>query len=199
MNGKRTMNRRYGNAQTIGTCLHQNTYFMVRQERDCLLAVLSEGAIDSVTGAYGAILSCETVLKGFSFARDVRGELERQFHWTAVVLNERLYKGRAPRISLLAACFRGPDVTYRRVGDLSLACFDGKDLTVPEPESGELKVSEGGILLCNQGVWQALNEIEIGKLMAGRTHPYKKAQKMIEAINQRNLKDQKSTVLVIVK
>lgn len=198
MSGKKTMSRKYGNGQTIGSNVYQNTYFMTKQAGDSLLAVLAESAIDSVTGAYASILACEAVAKGFSFAEEPEGELERQFARASGILNERIYKGRNPRISLLAACFRSNAVSYKRVGDMKLASFNGSELWAPELEFGRLEMKKGSMLLCNQGLWQALNEMEVTALMAGKAHPYKKAQKIIEAVNCKNLKDQKSTVLVIV-
>lgn len=193
------MSRKYGNGQTIGSNVHQNTYFMVKQQGNCLFAVLADGTVDSVTGAYGAILTCETIIKGFALEGEAAGQLEKQFACAAYALNERIYKGRPPRISALAACFKPGGVTYRRVGELYISGFKGKDYTISEPEAGTLKLQDGPVLLCNQGVFQALNEIEIEKLLLIKGHPYKKAQCMIEAINKRNLKDQKSAVLVIVK
>lgn len=197
MNGKRKMNRRYGNAQTIGSNVHQNTYFMIKQEQDSTLAVLADGTIDAVTGAYAAILTCETIARGFVFGKDIEWQLERQFARAASVLNERIYRGRQPRVSALAACFRRGSVTYRRAGDMFIAGLEGRDLTVWEPERGKRRVKSGFTLLCSQGLWQSLTEIEIESMLSGRSHPYRKAQNMIEAINRRNLKDQKSTVLVI--
>ena len=52
------MSRRYGNAQTIGDNVTQNTYFMTKQMGDGFLAVLADGTIDSVTGAY-AVTKCD--------------------------------------------------------------------------------------------------------------------------------------------
>ena len=93
MSGKRKMSRRYGNAQTIGSLVHQNTYFMTKQVGEGFLAVLADGTIDSVTGAYGAILACETVARGFVSMEDVEGLLAAQFARAAALLHERIYRG----------------------------------------------------------------------------------------------------------
>lgn len=192
------MNRRYGNAQTIGGNINQNTYFMTKQIGKGFLAVLADGTIDSVTGAYAAILACETVAKGFVSLEDAGAQLERQFARTAVLLNERLYKGRPPRVSVLAACFVGNHMFFRSVGEMSVVSFNGKELTVSEERYGRLDRKGVTTLLCNQGIWQALTEIDVEKLLSGRGRPYQKAQNMIEAVNRRNLKDQRSAVAVIV-
>ncbi len=192
------MSRRYGNAQTIGSLVHQNTYFMTKQVGEGFLAVLADGAIDSVTGAYGAILACETVARGFVSLEDVEGQFTAQFARAAALLHERIYKGRPPRVSLLAACFIGHDMYYRNVGGLSLASFNGRELSLAKEESGRLDRRGITTLLCSQGVWQALTEVDVEKLLSGRAHPYRKAQNMIEAVNRRNLKDQRSTLAVIV-
>ncbi len=192
------MSRRYGNAQTIGSNVTQNTYFMTKQIGDGFLAVLADGTIDSVTGAYAAILACETVAKGFVYSEDAAGQLELQFARAAALLNERLYKGRQPRVSLLAACFVGNRMFYRNVGDLSLVSYHGGGLTVDREGAGQLDVKGVTTLLCSQGVWQALAEIDIEKLLSGRGHPYQKAQNIIEAVNRRNLKNQRSALAVIV-
>lgn len=192
------MNRRYGNAQTIGSNVTQNTYFMTKQIGDSFLSVLADGTIDSVTGAYAAILACETIAKGITSPEDVSRQLEEQFNRTAALLNERLYKGRQPRVSVLAACFMGNCLFYRNVGDLSLISYHGKGLTVEQGGFGQLDRKGVTTLLCSQGVWQALTEIDIEKLLSGRGHPYQKAQNMIEAINNRNLKNQRSALAVIV-
>lgn len=192
------MNRRYGNAQTIGSNINQNTYFMTKQIGQGFLAVLADGTIDSVTGAYAAILACETVAKGFVSLEDVGAQLERQFAHTAVLLNERLYKGRPPRVSVLAACFVGSHMFFRSVGEMSVVSFDRKELTVSEEKCGRLERKGVTTLLCSQGIWQALTEIDVEKLLSGRGRPYQKAQNMIEAVNRRNLKDQRSAVAVIV-
>ena len=192
------MNRRYGNAQTIGDNVTQNTYFMTKQIGDGFLAVLADGTIDSVTGAYAAILACETIAKGFVSLEDADRQLELQFARTAALLNERLYKGRQPRVSALAACFLGNRMFYRNVGDLSLVSYDGRELVIKEEGAGQLDVKGVTTLLCSQGVRQALEEIDIEKLLSGRRHPYEKAQNIIEAVNRRNLKNQRSALAVIV-
>jgi serine/threonine protein phosphatase PrpC len=192
------MNRRYGNAQTIGDNVTQNTYFMTKQKGDGFLAVLADGTIDSVTGAYAAILACETIAKGFVSLEDADRQLELQFARTAALLNERLYKGRQPRVSALAACFLGNRMFYRNVGDLSLVSYDGRELVIKEEGAGQLDVKGVTTLLCSQGVRQALEEIDIEKLLSGRRHPYEKAQNIIEAVNRRNLKNQRSALAVIV-
>ena len=192
------MNRRYGNAQTIGDYVTQNTYFMTKQMGDGFLAVLADGTIDSVTGAYAAILACETIAKGFVSLEDADRQLELQFARTAALLNERLYKGRQPRVSALAACFLGNRMFYRNVGDLSLVSYDGRELVIKEEGAGQLDVKGVTTLLCSQGVRQALEEIDIEKLLSGRRHPYEKAQNIIEAVNRRNLKNQRSALAVIV-
>ena len=84
------MNRRYGNAQTIGSNVTQNTYFLMKQIGDGLLSVLADGTIDSVTGAYAAILTCETIAKGIVSLEDLDSQLERQFSHAAALLNERM-------------------------------------------------------------------------------------------------------------
>ena len=192
------MNRRYGNAQTIGDNVTQNTYFMTKQMGDGFLAVLADGTIDSVTGAYAAILACETIAKGFVSLEDADRQLELQFARTAALLNERLYKGRQPRVSALAACFLGNRMFYRNVGDLSLVSYDGRELVIKEEGAGQLDVKGVTTLLCSQGVRQALEEIDIEKLLSGRRHPYETAQNIIEAVNRRNLKNQRSALAVIV-
>ena len=85
------MNRRYGNAQTIGDYVTQNTYFMTKQIGDGFLAILADGTIDSVTGAYAAILACETIAKGIVSLEEADKQLEQQFARAAALLNERLY------------------------------------------------------------------------------------------------------------
>ena len=192
------MSRRYGTAQTIGSNVTQNTYFMTKQVGQGFFAVLADGTIDSVTGAYAAILACETIAKGFVSLEDVEGQLEKQFARAAAVMNERLYKGRQPRVSVLAACFVGNSMVYRSVGDLSVVLCGSRGLTVNQEESGQMDVKGATTLLCSQGVWQALAEMDIEKLLSGRKHPYDKAQNIIEAVNRRNLKDQKSALAVIV-
>ncbi len=192
------MNRRYGNAQTIGSYVYQNTYFMTKQLRDGFLAVLADGTIDSVTGAYGAILTCESIAKGMASMEDAERELERQFARAATLLHERLYKGRMPRMSVLAACFSGGGLIYRSVGELSLVHYDGRHLTITEDGAGQIEKRGRLTLLCSPGIWQALSEIDVEKLLSGSGHPYKKAQNMIEAVNRRNLKDQRSALAVIV-
>ena len=192
------MNRRYGNAQTIGDNVTQNTYFMTKQMGDGFFFFFSDGTIDSVTGAYAAILACETIAKGFVSLEDADRQLELQFARTAALLNERLYKGRQPRVSALAACFLGNRMFYRNVGDLSLVSYDGRELVIKEEGAGQLDVKGVTTLLCSQGVRQALEEIDIEKLLSGRRHPYEKAQNIIEAVNRRNLKNQRSALAVIV-
>lgn len=192
------MNRRYGNAQTIGSNVYQNTYFMTKQLRDGFLAVLADGTIDSVTGAYGAILACESIARGMTAMEGAEKELERQFARAAALLHERLYKGRMPRMSVLAACFAGDSLVYRSVGELSLADFDGRHVTITEEGAGQIEKRGRLTMLCSPGIWQALSEIDVEKLLSGGGHPYKKAQHMIEAVNRRNLKDQRSALAVIV-
>lgn len=192
------MNRKYGNAQTIGRNFHQNTYFLVRQDKDRLLAVMADGTIDSVNGAYAALLACETVAKGFTWPEDTVGELDVLFHKTAGLLRERLYKGRQPRVSLLAACFQKGSVCYRRAGDVGMAAFDGKGLKLLEGEEGSLGLEREKILIATRGLWQALSEIELERLLAGKGHPYTVAQRLIEEVNLKNLREQKSAAVLLV-
>lgn len=140
MNGKRMMNRKYGNAQTIGSNIYQNTYFMSKDLSDCFLTVMADGTIDSVTGAYASILACESVAKGFMPTENIGAVLERQFIHTALRLNDKMYRGRPPRVSLLAACFYQDQMLYRGVGELSVVCFDGSRLSILSGESGKVEL-----------------------------------------------------------
>lgn len=193
------MIKKYGNAQTVGCNVNQNTYFMIKQVQDSLLAVLADGTIDSVTGAYGAILSCEAIARGFVFSKPAGEQFEKLFAQAAALMSERIYKGRAPRVSLLAACFVHNTMIYKRVGEMSVVNYNNRELSVIRPDCGQMERKGCLTLLCNQGVWQALSEIDVEILLSKRGHPYQKAQNIIEAINCRNQKDQKSTVAVIVK
>lgn len=192
------MNRRFGNAQTIGNNVNQNTYFMTKQIGDGFLAVLADGTIDSVTGAYGAILACESIAKGIVSPENISVRLEDEFHRAAALLHERLYRGRQPRVSVLAACFVGNLMIYRSVGEMSVMNFYGRELTEIKDSQGELERKGGLMLLSSPGVWQALSEIEVERILSGRGDPYRKAQRMIEAVNDRNIREQKSALAVIV-
>lgn len=163
------------------------------------MAVAAESAIDCVTGACGAILACEAVAKGFTFRGDLSLRLEEQFERGARLLNERLYKGRPPRISLLAACFLDGRIVYRSAGQMYLASYDGRTFHIAGEPSGQALSRGKTFLLCSRGLWQALPETQVERLLAERSHPYFMAQSLIEAVNTKNLKDQKSTVAVIVR
>lgn len=164
-----------------------------------MLVAAAESAIDCVTGACGAILACEAVARGFSFTGDIKNKLEEQFARGACLLNERLYKGRPPRISLLAACFLKGRIIYKTVGRMSLVSYDNRALTIAGEPAGQADCRGKTFLLCSQGLWQALPEIEVEQLLARQGHPYFIAQDLIEAVNKKNRKDQKSTVAVIVR
>lgn len=193
------MNRRYGNAQTIGCNINQNTYFLTKEMDGGFLVVMADGSVDSVTGAYGAILACETIAKGLISTERIGEQLDMQFARAAVTQNERLYRGKPPRVSVLAACFIGKQMVYKNVGDLSVAVFRNGELTIAEPPCGQMDIKGSITLLCNQGIWQSLTEIDLERLLSGRSHPYKKAQNMIEAVNRRNQKDQRCAVAVLVQ
>lgn len=192
------MSRKYGNAQTIGSNVNQNTYFIIKQENGGLLAVVADGTIDSVNGAYGAILACETVVKGFVWEENPAKQLDECFKRAAEILRERLYKGKQARVSLLAVCFLGSRMVYRRAGDLTAAVYDGKELEFLKEESGICEAGRGKILIASRGLWQALNEVEVQRTLSVHAHPYKLAQQLIEEVNRKNLREQMCTAAVIV-
>ncbi len=184
-------NYRVGNAQSIGSGQTQSNYFASYAGRDCLLA-LADGTIDHINGRRCAVLAVEACM------RDCR-ELPPQtplpdFFDTVAAdilsdMHEVIYLGKTPYLSFACQLIRDGKLYYYQTGSCRMFLYDGIQYRILTGASGRETFEKGmtaGIV--SDGVWEALHEKDMISCLAGRGHPYEKAQRMILKIKEKNRK-----------
>lgn len=181
----------------IGDRAVQSNYFITDMRAEGCLAVLSDGTIDSVNGMRAAVFCCDTVKKHYSggwFTKDLFLRCQRK-------ISDGIYRGRTPRVSLTAIWMTEKQVFYRQTGSQKLFLFRGGTMVLLPEEEGVVGLEPGNsVLLCSQGFWTTLNEVEIGAVMGkGSLSAYEKAQEMLKHVRRKNKREQENATIVILE
>lgn len=198
------MYERYGigNAQTIGRREVQSNYFSVFPA-DTVFAVLADGGIDHVNGRRAAIVAVEESIAWF---HENQEHVKTADFYDSLVLhmiemiNDRIYLGRKPNLSLTIAYREEEGLFYFNIGENRIFLSDGSGYILLKERRGyhEIKGSHMVGLISN-GIYEALNEVELLGYLAKNTDPYDKAQQIIEGVNRKNIIMAKNSTIILVE
>lgn len=191
-----------GNAQTIGSCQIQSSYFASYCGNGCL-AVLADGTADHINGRRCAILAVEACMREFRhMPQDVQFQAFSDALAAKILRDMRqiIFLGKTPYLSVSFQYAIGGSLHYYSIGSNRVFLFDGRDYKVLKETCGRVDFRKGmtaGLVSC--GVWEALNEKEMVSYLAKREHPYEKAQRMIVGVKEKNRKMAHNAAIVLVE
>lgn len=198
------MQERYeiGNAQTIGNCEIQSNYFSV-QVTDLVFAVLADGNADHINGRNAAILAVETSIREFT-AKPAGISMEDFFESLPMQINQKIneciYLGKKPNVSISIACYKEDTLFYFTVGDIQICLADRNELKFLNGRTGMYKIkSTDTLVILSRGVQEALNEVELLAYLSKSTDPYEKAQQIIEEVNRKSIKSAKNATIILME
>ncbi|GGG82813.1 PP2C family protein-serine/threonine phosphatase [Paenibacillus radicis (ex Gao et al. 2016)] len=111
-------------------------------------------------------------------------------HILATVLEERCLSG-----EITADQARGNPMRKRLINYLGYESFESMDIC---EEPFRLKPKDK-ILLCSDGLYNGLTEIEMDEVLGKGMPPYEAAEQLIEAIERKRLKNQDNATIVILE
>jgi len=193
-----------GNAQTIGSFEFQSNYFSTLELFDSVFGVLADGTIDHENGRRASIIATETSMLAFRHHADNMEDTPLFFDLltSQIIKNiqDKVYLGKTPYLSFTGVYIQNRLLRYFTVGENCLFIFDGQALLQINDRAGELKLKKNDtVCLVSKGVYQALNEVSLIKILSSKKNIYDKAQIMIEAINTKNLKNASNSTVLLIK
>ncbi|MCL1976058.1 MAG: hypothetical protein FWG61_07870 [Firmicutes bacterium] len=209
------MDKRYriGNAQSIGCREVQNNYFSSSyNEVGDLLTVLADGNIDHPNGRNAAVLAVEYCADIFTQKYSIPlNEYAGQFLLdTALAANKRvqeaIYIGRSPRLSLTMVLLRGKELNYFNVGANRVFVYNGHNERILGNDAYNLYSSGRCILstknviaLLSNGAYMYMHPLERIKIITSRQKINDKAQAMIDSINEKGLDKQMNATALLIE
>jgi hypothetical protein len=207
------MNKRYGigNAQTIGHRKVQSNYFSTEfNEAGNLLAVMADGAIDHPNGRRAAIMAVTHCIN--AFLRNALDEHSDDFMLeTAIKVNRQIqdaiYLGKSPCLSLTALLFIGEDMHYFNVGVNKIFLYDGINERKiggssfnDAYSSGKVKLQAKNIIsVTSAGVHTDTHPMERLKAIESTKEVFDKAQALIKLVEEKNLDNQLNATALLIE
>jgi serine/threonine protein phosphatase PrpC len=205
-------NSRYqiGNSQTIGRREVQSNYFATRHNNaDELFAVLADGTIDHPNGRRAAIIAVEYCVNAFT-----RNVFNRHTGLTMLEIALRVNKliqnavfvGKSPRLSLAMALFTSDEVQYFNVGVNRIFLYDGfneralgGDNANPY-QSGTCALPKGNTIgVMSAGAHAITHPMERIRVIESQKDVFDKAQAMVEFAKKKRLNDQANATALLVE
>ncbi|MCL2151756.1 MAG: protein phosphatase 2C domain-containing protein [Oscillospiraceae bacterium] len=202
-----------GNAQTIGRREIQNNIFStVYNDDGDLLAVLADGAVDHPNGRIAAIVAVGCCVNTFiqKFARAEPTQTNQFLYDTAMKANrnvqDAVFIGKSPRLSLTMTLFRANEMYYFSVGVNKIFLYNGHNEFVLGSDAnksrfeGKCDLSPKDIVgILSTGAYENAHPMERIKIIGSKTQVFDKAQAIIEAVNKRGLEKQLSATALLVE
>ncbi len=195
-----------GNAQSIGFCQVQSSYFSTKfllEAGNPVMAVLSDGTIDHINGRRCAVLAAEICMHEFrnipdstgmpAFFEAIARKILREMH-------EIIYNGKQPYLSLGIQVIKDRKLFYYNAGSTRMFLSDGTDFRFLTDRSGQVFFSRGmTAALISKGIWEALNEKEMKFYLNRKGHPYEKAQQMLHGVKTKKRKRAGNAAVVLIE
>ena len=209
------MTNRYliGNAQTIGCREIQNNYFStVYNDAGDLLAVLADGAIDHRNGRMAAIVAVGSCVGTFTQKfSDLQPDQTGEFLMDMALKAKRqvqdvVYIGKIPRISLTMALFKDQTVYYFGVGTNKIFLYNGHNERIlgenaANPYScGKCEIEYKNVIgILSAGAHSNAHPMERLKIMESKAEINDKAQAIIESVSKKNLIIQQNATALLIE
>jgi len=209
------MNDRYliGNAQTIGYReIQSNVFSTAYNDAGDLLAVLADGAIDHPNGRISAIIAVRCCVNMFiqKFSSVDSAQANQFLLETALAANKSIqdsvYIGKSPRLSLTMALFRGKELHYFNVGVNKIFLNNrhnertlgaGANST---SSYGRCNLSPKDIVgILSTGAHDRTHPMERIKIIESNLNINDKAQAIIVSVNKKGLTKQLSATALLVE
>lgn len=191
-----------GNAQLLGSRAIQSNYFSTIQG-EAVFAVLADGTIDHINGRRAAILSVETCMREFLKEAQYKS-IETFFESLSMkILNnirERIYRGKTPYISISMVYEKDDTIYYYSVGANRIFVLHEEDYICLKEQSGiYCKKPLDTVGLISEGVYEALDEMELTDLVKQSTGTFEKAQHIRMKINEKKKRQQKNATIILIE
>ena len=200
-----------GNAQTIGSCEEQSNYFaIVDNDSDELLAVLADGTIDHPNGRKAAILAVRYCIEEFK-QNKLNSQEHQKMLGTALqasrYIQERIYIGKSPRVSLTMVILKAQTLQYFNVGNNRLYLYDGHreriiDHNTTKPyTSGKYDLKPKTVLgIMSAGAGSVTHPAERIKIVGTKgKSTYDKAQAIIKIVESRGRHNRKNATVLLIE
>jgi len=201
-----------GNAQTIGYRETQSNVFSTAyDDAGDLLAVLADGAIDHPNGRVAAIIAVGCCVNAFiqKFSRIEPAQISQFLLETALKANKNIqdsvYIGKSPRLSLTMALFRDRELHYFNVGTNKLFLYNGHNeralgSDANNPNSyGKCVLSPRNIVgILSAGAHDRAHPMERIKIIESNSEIFDKAQAIIASANKKGLTKQLSATALLI-
>lgn len=202
-----------GNAQTIGSReIQSNMFSSVYNDAGDLLAVLADGAVDHPNGRIAAIIAVNCCVNTFiqKFPRTEPINASQFLLDTARKVNrsveDAVFIGKSPRLSLTMTLFRGKELYFFSVGVNKMFLYNGHNELVLGSDAnhshsnGRCNLSPRNIVgVLSAGAYTNMHPIERIKIIESRKQVYDKAQAIIESVNKKGLPKQLSATALLIE
>ena len=209
------MNDRYmiGNAQTIGYReIQSNVFSTAYDDAGDLLAVLADGAIDHPNGRIAAIIAVGCCVNTFiqKFSHIDSANISSFLMDTALKANrsiqDSVYIGKSPRLSLTMAMFREKELHYFNVGANRIFLHNGHNERIlgsgaHNPNAyGKCVLSPKDIVgILSAGAHDRAHPMERIRIIESNDDIFDKAQAIIAAVNKKGLTKQLSATALLIE
>jgi len=202
-----------GNAQTIGYReIQSNVFSTAYDDAGDMLAVLADGAIDHPNGRVAAIIAVGCCVNIFiqKFSHIESAQISKFLLETALKANKNVqdlvFIGKSPRLSLTMALFRDKELHYFNVGANKIFLNNGHNERIlgADPNSsskyGKCILSPKDIVgLLSAGAHDHAHPMERIKIIESDKEIFEKAQAIIKAVNKKGLTKQLSATALLIE
>lgn len=198
-----------GNGQYIGRSDNQSDYFFsqINKDNSVFLGVAS-GIADKKSSKYASVITIEFFKNSFK-NREYRGNVFKFFDENYCRINKYLSDnsfGNATKTTFLGVLIKNNTAFWSSVGSCKLLLYrngemiDLNDIYSATKNYGKVNFEvNDSFILCTEGVFDILSEMEIINEVKQKKHPYYKAQKLIKKIKDKKLIYQKNATILIIE
>ena len=199
-----------GNAQTIGSREVQSNYFsIVDNDAGELFAVLADGTIDHPNGRKAAIIAVkycvETFLQNEIYQQEDHAMLKIALG-TNKRVQEEIYIGKSPRLSLTMILLQKQELQYFNVGGNKLYLYDGHRERIFSSNTNKpytyvkYQLKPKNILgVLSAGAHTVTHPMERIKVIETKGKIFDKAQAIIEVVKGKGLKNQHNATVLLIE
>ncbi|WP_058486179.1 PP2C family protein-serine/threonine phosphatase [Defluviitalea phaphyphila] len=199
-----------GNMQLIGQKDEQNDYFSVINKDNSLLAVIADGISNKKIGKYASVITVDILKKNFYNSNffdinDIKEYFTVSFEEINNRLNDNIY-GNKVGVTLACAIVKNGWLYFTSIGSCMLLLYRDKEIIyltdINQKENNIKNISlkkDDIVILCSNGVYQSLTEVEIIREIEKNLHPYDKAMNLARKIQKKGYIHQDNATLILIE